>query len=75
MKKAVYIGMLMLLSSCSKKIIYLNSWGTVTKIGKEYIEVTFNCENVKRPDCQAIGRYSRHELGDVTLFQRINLCP
>ena len=74
MKKTVYIGMLMLLFSCSKKMIYLNSWATVTGVYDDYIEVSFNCENVKRPDCQAFARFSKAELGEVTLFQRVNIC-
>lgn len=76
MKKVIVTFIILfLISGCSKKVIYLSSWGTVVGIHKEYIEVRFNCENVRRPDCDAYARFDREKFGDdVTLFQRVNIC-
>ena len=69
------LGIVVLMSGCSRKVIYLSSWGTVVGIKEEYIEVRFNCENVRRPDCDAIARFDRYKFGDtVSLFQRVEIC-
>ena len=69
------LGIVFSLSACSRKVIYLSSWGTVVGIKEEYIEVRFNCENVRRPDCDAIAKFDRSKFGnDIVLFQRLEIC-
>ncbi len=74
-KVIVAFAILFFMSGCSRKVIYLSSWGTITGIYNDYIEVRFNCENVRRPDCDAIAKFDRSKFGnDIVLFQRLEIC-
>lgn len=61
------LGIVILMFECSIKVTYLSSWGTVTGIYDEYVEVRFNCANVRRLDCYAIVPVDRSQLGDVSI--------
>lgn len=71
MKKLIIL--LSLISFGCSKVVYLSPQGTVIGINDEYITVAFDCENVKRPDCEGIAKFSRKEFQNVHLFQTIQL--
>jgi hypothetical protein len=63
---------LTLLSSCTSKV-YLTSEAYIVGIHSNYIEVRFNCANVRRPDCYAILEIDKEELGEVSIGQKLKM--
>ena len=63
---------LTLLSSCTSKV-YLTSDAYVVGIREKYVEVRFNCANVRRPDCYAILAIDRDQLSEVIIGQRLKM--
>lgn len=61
-----------LLSSCTTKV-YLTSDAYVVGIRENYVEVRFNCVNVRRPDCYAILPIDRSQLGEVTVGNKLKI--
>lgn len=59
-------------AGCSSKI-YLSSYGYVVGVYKDYVEVRMPCSNVRRPDCYALLKIDREEIGDVSFGQRVVL--
>lgn len=73
MKTKLLITVLLLaLSGCAKKI-YLSPEGRVVGLRNGYVEVKFDCSNVRRPDCYAILDVDRTLLGEVSLGQKLKL--
>ena len=67
-----YLILLLLLCSCSSKA-YLSSTGYVVGVYQNYVEVKIDCSNVRRPDCYAVLKIDRKELGDVSVLQKLEL--
>ncbi len=67
------IVLLIVLSSC--KTVYLSGVGEVSAVYSDYVDVVFPCENVKRPDCLSIGRFSKAQIPNAYVGQRIVLMP
>lgn len=70
MKKLLAI--ILLLTSC-KPTVYLSGVGEVVWISKDYIEVVFPCQNVKRPDCKGSARFDRNQVPNAYVGQMIVL--
>ena len=61
------------LGSC--KTVYLSGVGEVSAVYDSYVDVVFPCENVVRPDCVSIGRFSRKQIPNAYVGQKIVLHP
>lgn len=73
MKKVLIFLIAALLGSC--KTVYLSSVGEVSKVYDQYVDVVFPCENIKRPDCLSIGRFSKSQIPNAYVGQKIVLTP
>jgi hypothetical protein len=61
------------LSSC--KTVYLSGVGEVSAVYSDHVDVVFPCENVARPDCLSIGRFSKAQIPNAYVGQKIVLSP
>ena len=61
------------LTSC--KTVYLSGVGEVSAVYSDHVDVVFPCENVARPDCLSIGRFSKAQIPNAYVGQKIVLTP
>jgi hypothetical protein len=71
LKRLIFV--FLILSGC--KTVYLSGVGEVSAVYSDHVDVVFPCENVARPDCLSIGRFSKAQIPNAYVGQKIVLSP